>query len=192
MTYAERVLKPLGFNLIEQSVINPSERLDREDIRPGIREKVVLTFSHLKLQFDCVCPSHPHIKALGCPLHHEGLGSSWPVEEAKQAALVIGKTILTFEGYPKDGGLFTGYNVLRYGEKIGFIEVCGIFRKTSKLILLNEWERYLISEMCKKVYEMPSEYGCLGVGEPPTELFEDFVARTNFQYDLEPTVSGGK
>ena len=40
----------------------------------------------LKLQFDCNCPSYPNIKSLGCPLHHSGPGSSWPVDEAKKIA----------------------------------------------------------------------------------------------------------
>lgn len=67
MTYAERELSPLGFILVE-----------------GTENKVVFSLGHLKLQFDCCCPAFPNIKALGCPLHHSGLGSSWPVEEAKK------------------------------------------------------------------------------------------------------------
>jgi len=67
MTYAEQELLPLGFRTIESA-----------------ENKAVLSLGHLKLQFDCCCPAYPNIKALGCPLHHSGSGSSWPVEEAKK------------------------------------------------------------------------------------------------------------
>lgn len=75
MTYAERELQPLGFRLL-------ATELDSL----GFERKTVLSFGHLKLQFDCVCPAYPSIKALGCPLHaHEtSLPGSWPVEEAKK------------------------------------------------------------------------------------------------------------
>ena len=72
MTHVEQELKPFGFNLVESS-----------------QAKVVLSISHLKLQFDCVCPAYPNIKALGCPLHSTSPGSSWPVEEAKRIAPMI-------------------------------------------------------------------------------------------------------
>ncbi len=73
MTYAERELRPLGFHL-----------LSADADRVGFERKIVLSYGHLKLQFDCVCPAYPSIKALGCPLHHEGPGGSWPVTTAKK------------------------------------------------------------------------------------------------------------
>ncbi len=67
MTYAEKELLPLGFRKVEET-----------------ENKVILFLGHLKLQFDCVCSAYPNIKALGCPLHHSGPGSSWPVDGAKK------------------------------------------------------------------------------------------------------------
>lgn len=67
MTYVEQELSPLGFHTTERT-----------------EKKVVLSFRHLKLQFDCCCPNYPEIKGLGCPLHHSGPGNSWPVEEARR------------------------------------------------------------------------------------------------------------
>ncbi|MBI5732440.1 hypothetical protein HY967_00570 [Candidatus Jorgensenbacteria bacterium] len=80
MTYAEQELQPLGFHL-----------LDTEADSVGFEKKVVLSFHHLKLQFDCVCPAYPRIKALGCPLHaHEtSLPGSWPIEDAKKVATAL-------------------------------------------------------------------------------------------------------
>ena len=69
MTYVEQELLPMGFNVAEST-----------------DKKVVLSLGHLKFQFDCVCPSYPSIKTLGCPLHHSGPGDSWPVYEAKKVA----------------------------------------------------------------------------------------------------------
>lgn len=93
--------------------------------------------------------------------------------------------MITFQGHPQDGGLYTGYNVLRDNKAIGFIDVCGIFRKNTDDISLTKNERHIIREACKKAYEMPSEWGCLGVGESPTESFENFLKRTNFHHDLD-------
>jgi hypothetical protein len=76
MTYAERELIPLGFGVVSK-------------MTTPFAENVVLSYGHLKLRFDCSCPSYPHIKALGCPLHHEGPGSSWPIKEAKKIASAI-------------------------------------------------------------------------------------------------------
>ncbi len=75
MTYAEKELQPLGFHLSDTEVNSL-----------GFARKIVLSFGHLKLQFDCVCPAYPNIKALGCPLHAHETPSpgSWPVEEAKK------------------------------------------------------------------------------------------------------------
>jgi len=79
MTYVERELNPLGFQTVS-----------REGYI-GLERQVILSFSHLKFQFDCVCPAFPAIRALGCPLHHrEDFGGSWPVEEAKKVAAIIG------------------------------------------------------------------------------------------------------
>lgn len=91
--------------------------------------------------------------------------------------------MITFQGHPQDGGLYTGYNVIQNEQVIGSIEVCGIFRKNTADTSLNEEERQVIQTICKRVYEMPSEYGCLGVGESPTEPFEDFLRRTNLRQD---------
>jgi len=77
-TYAERKLLPLGFKIvgIEESCF--------------FTQKIIFSIGHLKFQFDCICPAYPNIKALGCPLHHEGKGGSWPIMEAiKIAALYI-------------------------------------------------------------------------------------------------------
>lgn len=79
MTYAEHELQLLGFRLSATEVDSV-----------GIERKIVLSHNHLKLQFDCVCPAHPSIKALGCPLHHEGPGGSWPVETAKKLPQALG------------------------------------------------------------------------------------------------------
>jgi hypothetical protein len=75
MTYAERELLPLGFRLI-----------DTKADTFGHERQVILAFGNLKLLFDCVCPSYPAVKALGCPLHaHEtSAPGSWPVEDAKK------------------------------------------------------------------------------------------------------------
>ena len=78
MTYAEAVLLPLGFRSVGS-----------EEHRAGWKQRIVLSISHLRLQFDCVCPAYPNIKALGCPLHHNGPGGSWPVEEAKRVPTAI-------------------------------------------------------------------------------------------------------
>ncbi len=94
--------------------------------------------------------------------------------------------MITFQGHPQDGGLYTGYNVFRDKHQIGFIDVCGIFRKNTDNTSLTEEDRETIKVMCRSVYKMPSEYGCLGVGESPTESFEDFLSRTNIRHDLDP------
>ena len=91
--------------------------------------------------------------------------------------------MITFKGHPQDGGLYTGYNVVRDGQVIGSIDVCGVFRKNTDVILARE-EGSVIKAMCKRVYEMPSEYGCLGVGESPTTPFEEFISRNNIRHDL--------
>ncbi len=77
MTYAERELQPLGFRTVS---------------RKGENE-IILSFDHLKLLFECVCPAYPSIKAMGCPLHHEGPGGSWPVDDAKKIVMTHSKNI---------------------------------------------------------------------------------------------------
>lgn len=72
-TYAEKELQPLGFHLVSE---------ERDAL--GFARQVVLSLSHLKLLFDCACPAYPNISALGCPLHHDGPGGSWPIETAKR------------------------------------------------------------------------------------------------------------
>ena len=79
--------------------------------------------------------------------------------------------MLAFKGQPADGGLYTEYNVLRDGQIIGSIGVGGYFTKNVGVSLTAE-ECERIKGACKRVYEMPSEYGCFGVGEPPTTPFE--------------------
>jgi len=57
-------------------------------------------------------------------------------------------------------------------EKIGTIAVGG-FYTLEEGITLSEEEKIAIINGCKKVYELPSEYGCFGVGESPTEPFDE-------------------
>ena len=80
--------------------------------------------------------------------------------------------MITFKGYPEDGALYTGYNVLRDVQKVGFIEVGGFFRKDSG-VTLTEDEQNFIRAGCKKIFEQPSEFGCFGVGESPMEPFDE-------------------
>lgn len=91
--------------------------------------------------------------------------------------------MITFKGYPQDGGLYTGYNVIHNGQVTGFIDVCGIYRKNTDVVLAED-DQGVIGEMCKRVYKMPSEYGCLGVGESPTDTLEEFISRNNIRQDL--------
>jgi len=93
--------------------------------------------------------------------------------------------MITLKGYPQDGGLYTGYDVIRDGQKIGFIDVCGIFLKDRGDVLLTVEEKHIIRQRCKIVYQMPSEYGCLGVGESPTGSFDEFLRRINIRHDLD-------
>lgn len=79
--------------------------------------------------------------------------------------------MITFKGSPQDGGLYTGYNVIRDEQIIGFIGAGGYFRNDASVPLTAD-EQSTIKEVCKRVYEMPTEYGCLGVGESPTIPFE--------------------
>ncbi|NQT22794.1 MAG: hypothetical protein HQ579_05060 [Candidatus Omnitrophica bacterium] len=76
MTFAEKELLPLGFKL----------GAEKEDSM-GFKISQIFFIGDSKLKFDCVCPSYPEIKALGCPLHHEGPGGSGPIEEAKKAVV---------------------------------------------------------------------------------------------------------
>ena len=81
--------------------------------------------------------------------------------------------MLTFRGWPKDGGLYTEYQVMRNDkEKIGVIAVGGLFTLKEGTTLTEE-EKIAIVNGCKRVYELPSEYGCFGVGESPTEPFDE-------------------
>ena len=82
------------------------------------------------------------------------------------------RVMITFKGSPEDGGLYTGYNVICDGQIIGFIGVGGFFRSNVKVLLTKEEQDAVVSA-CKRVYEMPSEYGCLGVGESPNEPFDE-------------------
>ena len=93
--------------------------------------------------------------------------------------------MITFKGYPQDGGLYTGYEVVRDGQKIGFIDVCGIFLKDTDDVVLTVEEKRVIGQRCKRVHEMPSECGCLGVGESPTGSLDELIRRNNIRYDLD-------
>ncbi|MBI2048848.1 MAG: hypothetical protein HY434_00665 [Candidatus Liptonbacteria bacterium] len=84
---------------------------------------------------------------------------------------------IAFVGHPQDGfPMYDGYEVLRGGHVIGFIDVCGDFRNDSGAPLTEE-EGPIVQAMCKKVYEMPSEYGWLGVGESPTVPFYQRIGK---------------
>ncbi|MBI3633802.1 MAG: hypothetical protein HY226_05960 [Candidatus Vogelbacteria bacterium] len=84
MTYVENKLIPIGYRLVSKKA----------------NKQVVLAWSHLKLQFDCVCPIYPIAKALGCPLHHEGPGGSWPVKMAEE--IVVALTMQTTQSNSLD------------------------------------------------------------------------------------------
>lgn len=76
MTYAEKILIPFGYKFVAE-LGNPFKR------------QIVLSIGHLKLLFTCGCPAYPNIKALGCPLHHEGAGGSWPVIGAEKVVAIF-------------------------------------------------------------------------------------------------------
>jgi hypothetical protein len=76
-TYVEKELLPLGFR---------TERVKIVDFLP---RSVIMTIGHLKLLFECCCASYPSGRSLGCPIHHDGPGSSWPVDEAKKLPAII-------------------------------------------------------------------------------------------------------
>ncbi|MBI2068530.1 MAG: hypothetical protein HYT67_00250 [Candidatus Yanofskybacteria bacterium] len=73
-------------------------------------------------------------------------------------------------------------------QKIGFIGVCGTFRKDADSISLTEEDKETVQMMCQMVHNMPSEYGCLGVGESPTMLWDEyceFMKRNNIRHNLD-------
>ena len=77
--------------------------------------------------------------------------------------------MLTFRGWPKDGGPYTEYHVIRDDkEKIVTIAIGGFFTLEEEITLTKE-ENTVIVNRCKRIYELPSEYGCFGVGESPTK-----------------------
>ena len=57
-------------------------------------------------------------------------------------------------------------------EKIGTIAICGYFTP-EKGVTFTEEEKAAIVKGCKRIYELPSEYGCFGVGKIPTEPFNE-------------------
>jgi hypothetical protein len=72
-TYAEEKLKAIGF-----------ETLDK-DIKPtGEIDSVTMATGEFVVKFTCVCPA-PSIRKLGCPVHHDGPGGSWPVTRAAES-----------------------------------------------------------------------------------------------------------
>lgn len=78
MTYVERQLQGLGFH-----------RVAEEKDSVGFEQAVILSIGHLRLQFVCCCPYYPSIRGLGCPLHHDGPGGSWPVYAARVLAALL-------------------------------------------------------------------------------------------------------
>ena len=84
--------------------------------------------------------------------------------------------MLTFQGYPRDGGCYVGYSVILNGQVVGTIGVCGDFNNNVKAVFTEE-EKLILRDMSKKVYEMPSEWGVLGVGDSPSEPFDKFVSK---------------
>ncbi|MBI4158399.1 MAG: hypothetical protein HY505_02165 [Candidatus Yanofskybacteria bacterium] len=83
--------------------------------------------------------------------------------------------MVTFKGN-RTHPMCDGVDVIRDGKVLGFICVSGSFHKNVD-VEFTEDECNAIRDKCKKVYETPSEWGMLGVGESPTEPFENFLAR---------------
>ena len=75
-TFAETRLSPLGFETVE-----------RHETRGYTVDSLTMQLGEIVVKFECVCPAYPTIKALGCSLHHEGPGDSWPVVRAEELAL---------------------------------------------------------------------------------------------------------
>lgn len=73
MTYAQAQLGPLGFRTTAT----------KTNIC-GHEREVTLQCGDTTHTFNCVCPAYPSIMALGCPLHHDGPGSSGSVEDIKK------------------------------------------------------------------------------------------------------------
>ena len=74
-TFVERRLAPIGFKTVE-----------RHEARGFIVDEVVMQLGETVIKFECVCPAFPSIKGLGCSIHHEGPGDSWPVVRAEELA----------------------------------------------------------------------------------------------------------
>ena len=81
--------------------------------------------------------------------------------------------MLTFKFNQGFEHICDGYDVVHDGQVIGFIDVAGSFH--NKGGALAEEEQVAVRSMCQRVYEMPSEWGVLGVGESPTEPFDQFI-----------------
>lgn len=75
-TFAERRLEPLGYAVDE-----------RHERNVFTIDSVTMSFGEMVVRFECVCPAYPTIRALGCSLHHEGPGDSWPVVRAEELAM---------------------------------------------------------------------------------------------------------
>lgn len=71
-SFAEAELAPRGFKLVREN-----------------EKEVVLQFGHLKFLFECDCPAYPTTKGLGCPIHCNYTGGSWPVEKARGVAIFL-------------------------------------------------------------------------------------------------------
>ena len=84
--------------------------------------------------------------------------------------------MVTLQGFPQDGGCYEGYNVIHNGQVVGKIGVCGNFKNETGAVFTEE-ERLVLRQMSQGVYEMPSEYGLLGVGDSPAQPYEEFVKK---------------
>ncbi len=79
--------------------------------------------------------------------------------------------MITFKGWPEPPGLYAGYTVFHDGQTIGFIWPGGNFSRNHPGLSSNEdksltiEDRLKIERMCGRVQQMPSEWGCLGVGQ---------------------------
>ena len=79
--------------------------------------------------------------------------------------------MITFKGWPDKPGLYHGYTVLLNGQEIGFIYPGGSFSRNHPGLTsdtnkqLTTEDRLIVERMCGRVQQMPSEWGCLGVGQ---------------------------
>jgi len=48
-----------------------------------VKDRLTVTVKGERLEIECVCPAYPSTIAMGCPLHHRGLGGSRAVENLR-------------------------------------------------------------------------------------------------------------